>query len=371
MRSNGEAENMSKVGHLLDYGEKKRITTEGQVKVFYGLQEKRLFDACEEGQLHAVKHLVEKKGARVDAQDSQGRSAIFKAAKAHHAQIIDYVKGVDVNKANDFGVTPLAIAVYNVPEKKKAKKDDKKNEDKKKEKDSKKPASDKEMAEDEKKKKEEEKKTQKEFEEALEKQAKAVEALLKKGADVEAVAGKDVKKRALHIAAQTGVIRVVRVLLNKGNANPNAQDSLGRTPLHYAAEGDHYDIVEALLAADADVNVVNTDGVSPLWIVGGAKTASLLIKHGADVKKLSANSQRPLHAAAVFGQLDVVKTLVEEADASLDDVDDEGNTPIDLARANDHMDIVEYLRWRSEFSKLLARVEALEKKSLICKSNST
>ena len=50
----------------------------------------------------------------------------------------------------------------------------------------------------------------------------------------------------LHVACEKGWTAGVRKLLAKG-AEPNLKTAYGSTPLHYAAAGEHYDIVQMLL----------------------------------------------------------------------------------------------------------------------------
>ena len=57
----------------------------------------------------------------------------------------------------------------------------------------------------------------------------------------------------LHFAVQHGDMTRVRQLLAEGRS-PNAFDEICKTPLQYAAEGGHIDIMRVLLEAGADVN---------------------------------------------------------------------------------------------------------------------
>jgi ankyrin repeat protein len=54
--------------------------------------------------------------------------------------------------------------------------------------------------------------------------------------------------------------------------------------LHWAAGSGHFETVEVLIKAGADVNAVNTQGDTPLhraaW-KGGEKVCALLVEHGA------------------------------------------------------------------------------------------
>jgi ankyrin repeat protein len=67
----------------------------------------------------------------------------------------------------------------------------------------------------------------------------------------------------------------------------NAFDEIGKTPLHYAVEKEHFDVVRFLIEAGADVNAhhESTIGNTPLAEVAGNCSlgmANLLINAGAD-----------------------------------------------------------------------------------------
>src|SRR5437870_2376160 len=58
----------------------------------------------------------------------------------------------------------------------------------------------------------------------------------------------------LHLAAQSGDLKGVKKYLDEG-LDPNVFDDLSKTPLHYAAEGEHIDVVQLLLSRGANVNI--------------------------------------------------------------------------------------------------------------------
>ena len=63
----------------------------------------------------------------------------------------------------------------------------------------------------------------------------------------------------------------------------NAKDWMGRTPLHFAANGGRKEIVEILITEGADVNAKGADGGTPLDLAiryDETDTADLLRKHG-------------------------------------------------------------------------------------------
>ncbi|OPZ84305.1 MAG: Ankyrin repeats (3 copies) [bacterium ADurb.Bin429] len=89
----------------------------------------------------------------------------------------------------------------------------------------------------------------------------------------------------LHYAARHGLTEMVEVLLAY-EANPNRPDNLGRTPLHAAAAGGHAPVIEQLVAAGADVNARDcVFGMTPLHLAarhGQAEALWYLLWYGAD-----------------------------------------------------------------------------------------
>jgi ankyrin repeat protein len=90
----------------------------------------------------------------------------------------------------------------------------------------------------------------------------------------------------LHTAAERGDAGRARQLLSAG-ADVNAFDSLHRTPLHYAARGEHLDLVQLLLGSGArvDAHHAPTIGNTPLGDVAATCSlamARLLVEAGAD-----------------------------------------------------------------------------------------
>ena len=101
--------------------------------------------------------------------------------------------------------------------------------------------------------------------------ADAVEQLIDAGADVNVKSESyNLKQTALIIATEEQrnskpQYRIVSQLLAAG-ADPNAQDSLGRSALANASYGGYTDIVRLLLAAGADATIANNQRNTPLDI---------------------------------------------------------------------------------------------------------
>jgi ankyrin repeat protein len=105
-------------------------------------------------------------------------------------------------------------------------------------------------------------------------------------------------------------------------------------------------VVEALLARGAGVNARNSTGATPLHdaaLAGNADLARLLIEKGAQVDARDGESgATPLHHAASWGRAAVVRLLLEKgADPTLRNKS--GKTPLDLAREAPVDEVIEAL----------------------------
>jgi len=87
----------------------------------------------------------------------------------------------------------------------------------------------------------------------------ATALLLRRGADVHAVADNEMRVQALHSAAAGRHLEVARLLLAAG-ADPGARQRHGYAALHSAAASGQDDLVQALLAAGADAAAATDDG---------------------------------------------------------------------------------------------------------------
>lgn len=112
----------------------------------------------------------------------------------------------------------------------------------------------------------------------------------------------EAKLEAIHECAREGEIDKLHKYIGDG-VSVNLQDSEGRTPLHWAVDRGHTNIVELLLSKSADVNAKDNEG------------------------------QTPLHYAAMCDREDVAEILVKQ-NADRDVKDNEGNSPSDLCETN-------------------------------------
>ena len=108
-------------------------------------------------------------------------------------------------------------------------------------------------------------------------------------------------ERALHTAARSRRVKIVRLLLERSRADPNATDDAGYTPLSAATQ-----------SPQASVEIV-----------------SLLLEAGANPTLGDKNGLIPLHAVAQNGHMDLWDILYSRAPATLNS--STGETPLLLA----------------------------------------
>ena len=121
---------------------------------------------------------------------------------------------------------------------------------------------------------------------------------------------------------------VVEALLAAG-ADIAAGDNDGEMPLHHAARWNDAAVVEALLAAGADIAAGDNDGETPLhhaarW--NDAAVVEALLAAGADIAAGDNDGETPLHHAARWNDAAVVEALLA-AGADIAAGDNDGETP--------------------------------------------
>ncbi|XP_017285066.1 histone-lysine N-methyltransferase EHMT2 isoform X1 [Kryptolebias marmoratus] len=148
----------------------------------------------------------------------------------------------------------------------------------------------------------------------------------------------------LHHAAKFGNLEIVKMLLETGQVDVNAQcgrnasaeDSGGWTPIIWAAEHKHVEVIKSLLNRGADVTINDKElNVCLHWAAyaGNVDIAELVLNAGCSLSSVNVHGDTPLHIAAREGFLDCV-TLFLSRGADIDIMNREGDTPLTLAKAD-------------------------------------
>lgn len=155
-------------------------------------------------------------------------------------------------------------------------------------------------------------------------------------------------------AAAAGVRDTVAARIKEDAGLVRAFSHDGFTPLHLAAFFGRIPIVELLLSQGAPVNEVsqNASELSPLHSAVAHRQPQVsleisraLIAAGADVNATQHGGWTPLHAAALHGNLPLVRLLLE-AGAKAGVKNETGQTPAALAKTKSHKEVIALLSQR-------------------------
>ena len=120
-------------------------------------------------------------------------------------------------------------------------------------------------------------------------------------------------------AAAIGRTGIVASIFDGSNdAELNAVDSDGMTPLLWAMHGRHYDLVSYLLFKGADPNARENTGWTPLHLAaeqGSARYIRALLEKGANADAVLPSGEKPIHIAAKHGHTAAAEALVASEQA--------------------------------------------------------
>lgn len=173
-----------------------------------------------------------------------------------------------------------------------------------------------------------------------------VKRLIKLGANVNVQALGGHRTFPLYEASRRGHYQVTKFLLDNG-AKVNLVNTQGVTPLMAAVATDKIKIVRLLLKYGADVNA-QAVGLDNLCALGHAiykgryHLVKLLLDQGADINMADSAGATPLHVAAIYGFDKIVRLLLARG-ANRNLVDMHGRTPLDCAQANGDAGVVRLL----------------------------
>ena len=182
-----------------------------------------------------------------------------------------------------------------------------------------------------------------------------VKLLIQKGAFVNEKTN-DKGWTSLHYASRYGHIETVKYLLNKG-ANKELKTSDGYTPLDFAKEKEHTEIISILTnwktknnksplydSSNDNYSSSKDNNDSPLHdaaLEGNLDTVKKLIANGLDLNAKNKFGNTPLHYASIAGHLKIVKYLLSNGANNIKS--NSGKTPLDFAREKEYVEIVSTL----------------------------
>lgn len=157
------------------------------------------------------------------------------------------------------------------------------------------------------------------------------------------------KKTPLHYAVTMGRNDSVSFLMHHAKINPNQKDNNQTTPLQLAALQARASLIRTLVEnPQTKVNKTTQNQETALHILSeGEETtesvSALLSATAIDTNLSDKNGMKPLHRAAMIGQVNTVKLLVHKEGTHVNAVDNDGMTPLLVAVIRGHVDVVEEL----------------------------
>lgn len=152
-------------------------------------------------------------------------------------------------------------------------------------------------------------------------------------------------RNELHKAALDGSSTRIETLLAGGTIDIDQGDPRGWTPLMYAAEEGHSDVVTVLLNRGASLLPVDDDNYTALLVSaqhGQLGVTNLLLGAGAQHDALNCQGFTPLHVAAIGGHSGVMEALIG-AGADANSRAPNGQTALHIAALEGHLDAVRVL----------------------------
>ncbi len=146
-------------------------------------------------------------------------------------------------------------------------------------------------------------------------------------------------------AAGMGMTNQLASMLRANPAAAHTRDSLGRTPLHYAAKTGQAETTALLIKSGADCAASARDGTTPLHLASANETHEvirILLDAGAPVDARDSEDNTPLHLCARWGDPTSPRLLVG-AGAPLNVTNRDGKTPLRIAVERGNSAVIELL----------------------------
>ncbi|KAF2883925.1 hypothetical protein ILUMI_22242 [Ignelater luminosus] len=152
------------------------------------------------------------------------------------------------------------------------------------------------------------------------------------------------KNRALHVAANTGEINMIDLLLSNG-ADVHASDIRNVTPIVDSTVHGNVEVLHHFLHRGINMQSIEYDGRNLLYAaisMGYQDVVDLLLSHGFDIESKDNTGGTSLHVAADYGHISIVELLLSKG-ANINAKDNDGRTAMVRALHRGYTQIVALL----------------------------
>ena len=146
--------------------------------------------------------------------------------------------------------------------------------------------------------------------------------------------------RSVQVAVKQGSVEILEMMLKYGWWVDARRANGSETALVLAIKLQKTDMVRFLVEQGSDVNSEKSPPLRSACLVGNLLSVKLLIEFGAELKT---RNNTALHHAAQGGHLEVVQFLIEQKGIEMEAINRQHQRPLDVAIANNHLPVVEYL----------------------------
>lgn len=151
---------------------------------------------------------------------------------------------------------------------------------------------------------------------------------------------------ALLMASRRGLLEIVDYLLNRKDVDVNSPDINENSPLHYIARIDDLNLIQKLIEKGATIDTVSSSGLTPLMVAakfGQVQVVKYLIQQSAIVTFKNSRGESALLLNIVYSpQYDICQCLIAAGAESFDS-DDSGYTTLMAAIEGGNREIAELI----------------------------
>ena len=146
----------------------------------------------------------------------------------------------------------------------------------------------------------------------------------------------------LYIASYHGQDEIVRLLLSHSNIDINKNPD-GYSALGMATQRNHTEVVQLLTEAGAEYSILDAVGWNDVALV-----QKCLNEDGCDVNQVNSEGCTPLFIASGRGHVEIIQTLLTRDDIDVNKPNEDGRTPLWMASYKGHVQIVQTLLTRDD-----------------------